>query len=52
MLPEMKERGERDSGHGDRKSGSQATPKLSDLGVNKTPRVYSVVLDRRRSHGW
>jgi hypothetical protein len=30
----MKESVERDSGHGDRKSGSQAaTPKLDDLGV-------------------
>lgn len=37
MLREMAERGERDRGHGDRKSGSQdATPKLADLGVTKT----------------
>jgi hypothetical protein len=33
----MAKRGERDRGHGDRKSGSQvATPKLADLGVTKS----------------
>jgi phage N-6-adenine-methyltransferase len=37
LLAEMAERGERDPGHGDRKSGLQdATPKLADLGVTKT----------------
>jgi N6-adenosine-specific RNA methylase IME4 len=37
LLIEMGERGERHSGHGDQKSGSQpATPKLADLGINKT----------------
>jgi N6-adenosine-specific RNA methylase IME4 len=37
LLQDMAERGERDRGHGDRKSGSQdATPKLADLGVTKT----------------
>jgi N6-adenosine-specific RNA methylase IME4 len=37
LLAEMAKRGERDMGHGDRKSGSQdATPKLADLGVTKT----------------
>lgn len=37
LLREMKERGERDSGHGDQKSGLRpATPKLSDFNVTKT----------------
>lgn len=36
LLKEMAENGQRDIGHGDRKSGSQdATPKLSDLGLTK-----------------
>lgn len=36
LLRDMAERGERDQGHGDRKSGSQdATPKLADLGLTK-----------------
>jgi hypothetical protein len=36
LLAEMAEKGERDSGHGDRESGSQdVTPKLADLGVSK-----------------
>jgi hypothetical protein len=37
LLAAMKERGERDPGHGDRKSGSQdATPKLTNLDVTQT----------------
>jgi N6-adenosine-specific RNA methylase IME4 len=37
LLIEMAARSERHSGHGDQKSGSQlATPKLADLGINKT----------------
>jgi N6-adenosine-specific RNA methylase IME4 len=37
LLIEMAARNERHSGHGDQKSGSQlATPKLADLGINKT----------------
>jgi hypothetical protein len=39
LLKEMAERGERDSGHGDRQSEqakSQPATRLSDLGVNKT----------------
>jgi hypothetical protein len=37
LLAEMARRGERHTGRGDQKSGSQhATPKLSDLGVTKT----------------
>jgi hypothetical protein len=33
----MAERGERDRGHGDRKSGSQAaTPIIDDFGISKT----------------
>jgi hypothetical protein len=37
LLRDMKDRGERDGGHGDRRSGSQATtPKLDDLGVTKS----------------
>ncbi|HXJ15349.1 MAG TPA: MT-A70 family methyltransferase [Candidatus Limnocylindrales bacterium] len=36
LLIEMKERGERHSGRGDQKTGSQAvTPKLSDLAISK-----------------
>jgi N6-adenosine-specific RNA methylase IME4 len=37
LLIDMAVRSERHSGHGDQKSGSQlATPKLADLGINKT----------------
>src|SRR5262249_41876341 len=37
LLKQMGERGERHSGHGDQKSGSQATtPKLEDLGISKS----------------
>jgi phage N-6-adenine-methyltransferase len=37
LLREMAERGERHSGHGDQKSGSQAaTPILKDIGITKT----------------
>jgi N6-adenosine-specific RNA methylase IME4 len=37
LLAEMSARGERHSGRGDQKTGSQAaTPKLADLGVSKT----------------
>jgi hypothetical protein len=37
LLAEAAERGERHSGRGDQKSGSQAaTPKLSDIGVTKS----------------
>jgi hypothetical protein len=37
LLKEMHKRGERHTGRGDQKSGSQsATPKLSDLGINKS----------------
>jgi hypothetical protein len=37
LLREMAERGERERGHGDRKSGWQAvTPTLDDLGISKT----------------